>query len=98
MSEIKDRRIPTGYIYKDQKVVVSFDSVDPEVKKKIENFRTNICTQCNNLRPDKFACRLCGCSLAHKIPMIYPLDEDGIAFNNISLNGERNYVCPIKKW
>jgi hypothetical protein len=98
MKENKNRRIPSGFIFKDQKVGLFFDIIDPETKKEISDFRLNICNQCEHLRSDKVACRLCGCSLSRKVSMIYPFDDDGKAFNNISLNGERNYVCPIKKW
>lgn len=65
--------------------------------------RLDICKTCEHLKKEEktniFSCGLCHCGLMHKIKLIFPLDEEGKAFNNFNpYTKEKVPVCKLKKW
>jgi hypothetical protein len=94
--------IPTKMLLDNKlnQVIRYYEPVEESLIKQIYNDRLNICIQCKNFSYDKNIpkCNLCGCGLYRKINIIYSLDEDGKAIQNVWPNGEYGYVCKLKKW
>lgn len=93
----------TGFILDQSlnQVVPTYEQFDLDQINQMANERTAICQECENYMtvPDDFIkCRFCGaCKLQTKLVRVYPLDEDGKAYDFIFPNGAR-YVCRLKKW
>lgn len=90
---------PTGYTYDvaTKSMKPSFDSVSIEDINVLSERRLSICRNCE-LFTNKQACSFCGCGMAYKVTLIYPLDEDGKAFHQVNNLGNYTYVCHLKKW
>ena len=92
-------KIPTGYTYdvQNKKMIPSFSIVNPEDINIISEKRLSICRSCE-LFTKQGACSFCGCGMSYKSALIYPLDDNGKAFQQVDANGNYYYVCHLKKW
>jgi hypothetical protein len=88
----------TGLKYNKEtnKLERSFDPVSQEELDNISNYRLSFCQSCKEFT-NQGKCKLCGCMMKPKSSFIWPLDENGKAFNFILEDG-LNYVCRLKKW
>jgi len=95
--ENKNIKKPTGFS-KDSSdnIIISYEFISPESIEKMSSDRLLICMACQNYIEDR--CKLCGCGMHYKSALIYPLDDNGKAYNRKKPNGELGYVCLLKKW
>lgn len=91
--------LPTGYTWEaaSNQMKPSYEPVPQEIRMALVDRRLSICQKCE-MYTDRGACGFCGCGMAFKATLIYPLDDDGKAFYHVDPYGKYIYVCQSKKW
>ncbi len=92
----------TGFIvdHSINQIVPIYDEFDIIEINNMANQRIEICQNCENYISEEeyIKCKLCNCILQTRVVRVYPLDEDGKAYNFILARGGVRHVCPLKKW